>query len=45
MWNSKGSRNSRVDEALAVDGMVGAIGIATAGGGGINPVRACLSSS
>ena len=32
-----------VGETLAADGMVGAIGIAVTGGGGINPVRACLS--
>ena len=34
-----------VDEALAVDGMVGAIGIVAAGDVGVNPVRACLNSS
>ena len=34
-----------VDEALAVDGMVGAIGIVAASDGGINLVRAYLSSS
>ena len=34
-----------VGETLAADGMVGAIGIAATSGGGINPVRACLSSS
>ena len=28
-----------------VDGIIGAIGIAAAGVGGINPIRACLSSS
>ena len=31
--------------ASAVYGLAGAIGIAAAGGGGINPIRACLSSS
>ena len=34
-----------VGGASAVDGMVGAIGIAAAGGGYINPFRACLSLS
>ena len=34
-----------VDEALAVDGMVGAIGIVAASDVGVNPVRVCLNSS
>ena len=34
-----------VGGASAVDGIIGAIGIAAAGGSCINPVRACLSSS
>ena len=42
---SKAIGTVAVGEILAVDRMVGAIGIAATGGSGINPVRAYLSSS